>query len=578
MNTGYRLLKLIMPTWPVMVLAVLFGVLTVGAGVGLMTTSAFLIASAALHPPVSALAVAVVGVRFFGLSRAVFRYAERYISHDVTFRLLSRIRIWFYAAVEPLAPAGLQGIGSGDLFSRITGDVDTLQYFYLRAVAPVVIAGLVLAGMCILLSGFNPLLIYVIAGAFLCLGALLPIIMNKAGSRISRSLPNARGQLETVVMDYIQGLNELVASSRAALQTEKIVLANNQLNKLQKKAAGIAALSDALSNLLMNLAVWFTLLLTIPLVHKGQLDGVYLAVVVLAVQSCFEAALPLPLAVFYVGESIAAAGRLFAIADTRPAVIDKAKPAPVAAIPSIEIKGLSFGYGEAATVLDNISLLLTPGKRMAIVGPSGAGKSTIAALLLRFWDYETGSICLDGKEIKEFPPDMVRQLFGIVNQQAYLFNATIRDNILMARPDAGDAELKRAVRTAGLDELLKKLPDGWDTFVGQHGHSLSGGERQRIAIARAVLKNAPVLIMDEPTRGLDPVTEHEVMASVQSLMSEKSIILITHRLTGLEHMDEILVLERGRIIERGRQKELLNRRGLFYRMWQLQQDVLYQSS
>ncbi len=575
MTIVYRLLRLIMPAWPVIALAVLFGVLTVGAGIGLMTTSAFLIASAALHPTVSSLAIAVVGVRFFGLSRAVFRYAERYISHDVTFRLLSRLRVWFYAAVEPLAPAGLQGTGSGDLFSRVTGDVDTLQFFYLRAVAPVLIAVFVLIGMCIFLSGFNSQVIYVVAGAYLCLGVLLPAAVNYGGRQAGRGFTAARAYLETVVMDYIQGISELAASSRATLQTEKIIQANDRLLKLQGQAAEVSAISDGLSNLFMNLAIWFTLLLTIPLVHNGQLTGIYLAVVVLAVQSCFEAAMPLPLAFFYIGESVAAASRLFALADARPAVTDAAKPAAVPSLPSIEIEGLSFGYDAANTVLSDISLSLTPGKRLAVVGPSGAGKSTLVLLLLRFWDYETGTIRIGGTELKEIPQDTVRELFGVVSQQTYLFNTTIRDNILMARPNATDTELRQAAHIAGLDDLIGKLPDGWDTFVGQHGHSLSGGERQRVAIARAMLKNAPVLIMDEPTRGLDAVTEKEVMSSVRQILSGKSIMLITHRLTGLEQMDEILVLDKGRIVERGHHKELLNRQGLYYRMWQLQRDVLY---
>ena len=575
MRAIIRLLQIIGSAWLAMLFAIIFGCLTIGSNVGLLATSAYLISSAALHPSINELSTAIVGVRFFGISRAVFRYLERYISHDATFRLLGAIRVWFYIKLERLAPARLMQWQSGELFSAIVGDVETLKEFYLRVLAPPFIATVVLSAVCLLLAEFSMNFVYVLIAAFVIAGLVLPIVLQTIQKHTAHELVATRGELRAQLVDSMTGIVELAAFNQTGRRAKLIDGIHQRIFRLQSHVSKLSGLADALGLFISNSALWLTLWLAIPLVHNGSLEGIYLAVVVLTVQSSFEAVLPLPFAVHYLGESMAAARRLFAIVDTEPAVLDAAKGMVDIPDTRIDVQNLSFRYSTQGTwVLNNISFAVGAGKRLAIVGPSGAGKSTLLHLFLRFWDYESGSITLGGHEFKKYDAARLRTMFGVVSQQTHLFNASIRDNILLARPDASTDQFEQAIKHARLGEFIEQLPEGYHTMVGQNGHALSGGQRQRIAIARALLKNAPILILDEPTVGLDAVTEHSIMRAIEKLMIGRTTIMITHRLTGLETMDEIIVLSAGSIVEQGRQAELLANKQLFDQLWHLQHDVL----
>lgn len=575
MSIFLRLLRILGSSWPVMALAGLFGCLTIASNIGLMAASAYLISCAALHPSITELSVAIVGVRFFGISRAVFRYLERYVSHDVTFRLLGTVRVWFYKKLEKLAPARLLEWRSGELFSAIVGDIETLKEFYLRVLAPPLIAFLVVLGTCLFLLQFHMIFVYVLAGGGILLGILLPAAVFLQQKSYGEELVAARMEMKAQLVDSITGITELAAFNRIHHQARYIAGLDEKLAAVESKVASRSGLIDAAGVFIVNATVWLVLWFAIPLVHSGQLDGIYLAVVALTVQSCFEAVLPLPLAVHFLDESMAAGRRLFAIVDRKPAVLEREDGADAGADITLKVTNLSFRYYKHSPwILHTISFALPPGKRVAIVGPSGAGKSTLLHVLLRFWDYEEGSIQLGSRELKSYRPESLRTLFSVVSQQSHMFNASIRDNILLAKPDASEAELEQAMEYAELSELLKALPQGHDTMVGQNGYALSGGQRQRVAIARALLKNAPILILDEPTVGLDSLTEEAIMETLAKLMAGRTTILITHRLTGLENMDAILVLKDGRIIEQGTQAELLEDQGLFYQLWNLQRDVV----
>ncbi|GMB01448.1 thiol reductant ABC exporter subunit CydC [Pelosinus sp. IPA-1] len=574
MNILLRLLRIIGPSWMTMLVAGVFGCLTIGSNIGLMAASAYLISSAALHPSIVELSVAIVGVRFFGISRAVFRYLERYISHDATFRLLGIIRVWFYTKLERLAPAGLLKWQSGELFGAIVGDVETLKEFYLRVLAPPFIALLVLIGTSIFLAQYSRQFVYVLVGGFFTLGVLLPFMVLRLQRPIANELVQTRTEMKAQLVDSITGVVELAAFGQTQRQAQRIEIIDQRLARLQGKVANVTGMIDALGMLIVNATVWLVLWLAIPLVHSGQLEGIYLAVVALTVQSSFEGVLPLPIAMHYLAESLSAAKRLFAIVDQQLAVLDNGQDIFLNKNVNIEVDKLSFSYREGTTILDNVSFSVAPGQSLAIVGPSGAGKSTLLHLLLRFWDYHQGSIRFAGNEIKNYDSQEVRKQFGVVAQQTHLFNASIKDNILLARPDATEDALMEVIKNAELSEFIKSLPQGLDTMVGQNGHALSGGQRQRIAIARALLKDAPLLILDEPTVGLDALTEEAIMETISRLMQGRTTILITHRLTGLERVGDIIVLEAGRIIEQGSQVELLEKQGLFYQLWRLQHDVL----
>jgi ABC-type multidrug transport system fused ATPase/permease subunit len=339
--------------------------------------------------------------------------------------------------------------------------------------------------------------------------------------------------------------------------------------------AGIGGLHSALTGLLMNLATLAVLVVAIGLVGEGRLDGVYLALLILAVMSSFEAVLPLPQAFQYLENSLEASRRLLEVVDAEPAVSDPAVPLPVPGECSFHVEDLRFTYGAGEPpALDGIGFDLPQGGQVAVVGPSGAGKSTLIQLMLRFWDYQGGQILLGGRELRQYAQEDLRQLVAVVSQQTHLFNATVRDNLRLARPEATEEELVEAARQAQIHDFVQSLPQGYDTWIGEQGLRLSGGQRQRLAIARAILKDAPILILDEPTANLDALTERQILDALQTLMARRTSLIVTHRLVGLEAADEILVLRAGRVVERGRHADLVQMGGLYRRMWALQNQVL----
>lgn len=575
MKEFVSLLRLILPEWKSLLLAALLGFLTIASNAGLMGIAAFLIASAALQPPVGELMLAIVGVRFCGLGRAVFRYLDRYCAHDATFRVLSRLRTWFYRRLEPLAPAGLVDRHSGELLSSVVADIQTLEHFYLRVMAPPVVALLVLAAGCLFLAGLAPEAVPAFLGFFLAGGLVVPLVVRALGRGVSRYLPETRAELEARLVDVIHGMRELLVFDQIGAYRERVAALDRRLVDLQGRMAALDGLAGALVGLTAHLAALAVLASGIILVTEGKMAGVYLPVLALVVAGCFEAVAPLPLVFTYLEGSLAAARRLFTLADSRPAVPDPAAPAARPERYDLCIEGLRFRYGpEEPWVLDRVSFSLPEGKRVAVVGPSGAGKTTLVKLLLRFWDYEEGSIRLGGRELKTYAADDIRTVFSVVSQRTHVFNATIRENLLLAKPGASEEEIVQAAREARIDDFIRGLPDGYATCVGDKGCRLSGGERQRLVIARALLKVAPILVLDEPTAGLDPVTAREIMADIYRLTRRRTALIITHFLVGLENVDEIVVLDRGRVVERGRHEVLLQRRGLYHRMWATERHLL----
>ncbi|MBN9388795.1 MAG: thiol reductant ABC exporter subunit CydC [Chloroflexi bacterium] len=576
MKTFFRLVKLAWPLKWGMVLATLVGFLTIGSAIGLMATSAWLISMAALHPSVAALGVAIVGVRFFGIARGVFRYLERLVSHEVTFRLLSRLRVWFYRGVEPLAPAILERYRSGDLLSRVVSDIDTLQNFYLRVLAPPLVAVVTGLGMWLLLGAYNPVFAFAFLGFYILAGVGVPWLTHLLSKRLAARSVVLRSDLNASLVDGIQGMAELVAFGQEDRQNARIEKLNRELVRVQVRLGAINALQGSLGSLLTNVAAWTILVLAIPIVRNGQMDPVYLALVVLATLASFEAVLPLGQAFQYLAISLVAADRLFEIVDKAPPVRTLPATGPTQAATetgdySLEVKDISFSYEPGQPdALQNLTFSLRPGQSIALVGESGAGKSTLANLLLRFWDYERGEIRLGGRDLKTIPPEEVRNIIGLVSQRTHLFNATIRENLAIANPKADQAAIEAACQQAQIHDFITGLPQGYATPVGEFGMALSGGERQRLSIARAILKNAPILVLDEPTANLDRQNEQLVMQALHSLMKDRSTILITHRLVDLAGFEEILVLRSGQVIERGDQSHLLQEKGLFNRLWQLQ--------
>jgi thiol reductant ABC exporter CydC subunit len=567
-----RLLGLAGPAWRLLAAAAMVGFLAVAAGAGMLAIAAYLIATAALSPPLSALSVPIAGVRLFTLLRAGARYLERYLAHDATLRLLSGLRVRLYASLEQMPSVRFAAIGDADLFTRIVADVDRLQYFYLRVVLPPLIAILAATGLTVFLGLYAGRLVFPVVIGFLLAGVALPLTFNRRQAGMGRKMAAAGAEFNTAIIDSLSGWRELAAAGNTARQIERAIQAGDNLAQAQRRTADLTGLADAASGLVMNITTLTVFLAAAEMVRGGQLAGVYLGALTLAVQGATEAVQPLTAAFRYWGESLAAAERVLSLLTSTPAVAKANGETPAAY--DLELRDVRFRYRpDGPWVLDGVSLSLPAGSRVAVVGASGAGKSTLAGLLLRFYDQEEGSIFLGGRKIGAYTAETVRAAIGLIEQHNHLFNASIADNIRLAKPSAAEDEVAAAVRDAGLEEIIGKWPQGLSTFVGENGHCLSGGERQRVAIARVLLKQPAIVVLDEPTEGLDPESEQAVMATLLTNMAGRTTILITHRMAGLAAMDDIVVLDQGRVAERGKFNELLARRGLFFEMWRLEQDV-----
>ncbi len=574
-----RLLSFLTGSWNLVALSVLLSVLTIGSSVALIGVSAWLISTAAIATSVADLGVSVVMTRLFGITRAVFRYLERLVSHNVTFRLLARLRVWFYERIEPLAPARLMDYKSGDLLARVIGDVETLENFYVRVVSPSLTAIFVGLFTALFFASYYPTIAVVLLGFFLALGLILPLLAQALSRKPGERLITQRADLHTQLVDGIQGLADLLAFGRGADREKQIASVGDQYGATQKQMARINAVHSALGTFLTNLGLWLVLFLVIPQITAGNIKGVMLGTFALMTFASFEAVNPLPLAAQMWNSSREAAKRLFEVVDAEPVVSEKWKvesgKSPITNS-QLQITDLTFSYPSTYTpALQNMTFDLRPSTSIAIVGPSGAGKSTIANLLFRFWEYEFGEISLGGESLKSLDQDEVRKRFALVSQNSYFFNTSIRENLRLARPRVTQEEMESAARSAQIHEFIASLPKGYDTFIGEQGLRLSGGERQRLAIARALLKDAPILILDEPTANLDPITEKQVLDTLFKIMRSRTSLLITHRLVGLENVDEIIVMDRGRIVNRGSHDSLLREDGLYRRLWELQNRILY---
>ncbi|MEU9560990.1 thiol reductant ABC exporter subunit CydD [Streptomyces sp. NPDC048161] len=556
-------------------LALLLGSLAVGSAVGLMAVSGWLISRASEQPPVLYLMVAVTATRAFGLGRAVFRYAERLVSHDAVLKLLAELRVAVYRGLERVAPAGLRRTRRGDLLSRLVSDVDALQDYWLRWMLPAgtaVVVGTAAAGF---IGWLLPAAGVVLAAGLLLAGVGVPLVSSACSRHTERRLAPARADLATRITDLLGGTAELTVAGALPDRAERTRDADGALTRIAARAATATALGGGLTALIAGLTVVATALVALPAVHDGRLAGVELAVVVLTPLAAFEAVTGLPLAVQYRRRVERSAERVYEVLDAPLPVHEPDSPAEAPASPfPLEVRGLSARYaGAARDALDAVDLTLTAGRRIAVVGSSGSGKTTLAQVLVRFLDARAGTYRIGGVEAGALEGDTVRRFVGLCAQDAHVFDSSIRENLRLARTGATDEELRAALGRARLLDWADALPEGLDTLVGELGARLSGGQRQRLALARAILADFPVLVLDEPAEHLDLATADALTADLLDATEGRTTVLITHRLHGLDAVDEVLVLEAGRVVQRGPYADLAVAEGPLRRMLERERET-----
>ena len=566
-----RLIRLARPMRWQLLLAVAAGAAATGSAVALLAVSGFLLARASQHPNIVAISIAVVAVRALGITRGFARYAERLASHDAAFRVLAQVRVAIYARLERLAPAGLTAFRSGDLLARLVGDVDATQDLFIRGIAPPAAAaavGAAAAGACLAL--LLPAGLVVVAGLAVA-GLAAPLITAAVARRSAVAAAPARGDLGAAVTDMLSGAADLQAFGAQDQALAKIAAADAALTGLARRSATAAATGTGLSSAAAGLTLWAVLLAGVAATGSGALGRVPLAALTLTALAAFEAVTALPAAAIQLGQARTSAARIAAVLDAPEPVSDPSAPLPAPGRPvRVRLSGASVRYGPAGTLaplaLDGLDLDLAPGRRVALVGPAGAGKSTVASVLLRFTGLAAGSATLNGQPVERYAAGDVRSVIGGCPQDPYLFDTTIRENLRLARPGATDAELGHAVAQALLAPWIASLPGGLSTRVGMHGVEVSGGERQRIALARALLADPAVMILDEPTAHLDPGRREELTSRLLAARPDRSVLLITHDPAGLDQADEIVVLDQGRVVQRGTHAQLLAAGGWYAAM------------
>jgi len=569
------LLRFLRPFHWRVALAILLGAAVVASNMGLLGAAAYLIATASTTHLLIFLLVPMYLVRLLSITRGLARYAERLMAHDVTLRILARLRVWLYDGLIRLGPAVTQTLHSGDTLGRLTSDVDEMQNGYLLLVSPFAVAILIAAVLIGVLHIFDDVLALAVAIIFIAAGLGLPVVIWVLSRGLGHRSLAARAELSTSLVDSIQGAQDILSHDYAGTHLQRVNALAGRIRAVDDRTAIITGAREGLADLLGNTAVLIALALSITLVTNHAMPALYLAVPALLVLAAYEAMRPLGAAAQSYGRVQAAGTRLRALGEGKPVVVERRGPPPRLVIGSLNLDHVTLVYpGGRVPALTDVTCAIPSGSRIALVGASGAGKTSLAQLLLRSWDPTSGTVSLGGTDLRDYRLGDLRSAISMVSQETHIFDDTVRGNLHVARPEATERQMREALEAAQLTDLLQSLPAGLDTPLGEHGTRLSGGERQRLAIARALLKDAPILILDEPTANLDPLTEHAVLTALHTLMDGRTTLLITHRLVMMDRMDQILVLDRGRIVECGTHRQLRAQGGHYAAMLEAQDGML----
>lgn len=552
-------------------LGVVLAIVTLLASIGLLTLSGWFLSASAVVGVAGIYSfnymLPAAGVRGAAIIRTAGRYFERLVSHDATFRVLQHLRVATFSKLLPLSPAGLARFRQGELLNRIVADVDTLDHLYLRVISPLVGALVVILVVTIGLSVLDVTLALTLGGIMLATLLLLPPLFYRAGKPTGEQITQLRGQYRQQLTSWLQGQAELMlfnASDRYRKQMEKT---EQRWQEAQRRQAELTALSQALMLLIGGIAVIAMLWMASDGVGGNSQPGALIALFVFCALAAFEALAPVTGAFQHLGQVIASARRITQITEQQPEVtFSQQAPQSISRV-ALTLEEVTFRYPQQSTpALNDISLQVAAGEHIAILGRTGCGKSTLLQLLTRAWDPASGQIQLNGQPLSDLPETTLRQAMSVVPQRVHLFSATLRDNLLLAAPQASDGELSDTLKRVGLDKLLED--GGLNSWLGEGGRLLSGGELRRLAIARALLHNAPLMLLDEPTEGLDATTESQILDLLSEVMRDKTVLMVTHRLRGLARFNQIIVMDNGQIIEQGSHAELLAKQGRYYQFKQ----------
>ncbi|MBW6502471.1 MAG: thiol reductant ABC exporter subunit CydC [Bacteroidales bacterium] len=543
---------------------------TIITGIGLMSTSGYLISRAAQRPMLADLFMITAAVRFFGISRAVVRYFDRMVSHDLTFKILLLMRTRVYRSIDSMSLAGWMGRRPGDLLARLVTDIEALQNAYLRIVSPVITALFISLITILALWVFDPILALAMIFFHALSGIAVPLMSVRLARGRGKADVKTRAAMKIFLVDRIQGLQDILWLGMKKSTEDELTEMQHELDGIQYKNAGVSGMLEGLNSLLSNVGMFAVMVLAIPLVMKGDIPGVMLAMLTLGVLSSFEAMQALGNSFLQFENYVESSGRLFSLSENKTSEIQIPESPNLPGDFSLSFRDVSFSFEEQQITLQNVSFEIPAKSKTAIVGPTGSGKSTLANLMMKFWEPQRGEILLGGNKLTELDDSSLRSLFSVAPQDIFIFNRSLRENLLIANPQASDEEVTDLLRSVGLQHLTDKLC----IETGNQGMKLSGGERQLFSIARSILKRAPIWVLDEPSANLDVQTEKRVFEMISEQAHNKTLILITHRLTDMDRMDQIIVLSNGKIVEKGKHFELLTGDTLYRRMYQQQMDVI----
>ena len=552
-------------------LGVVLAILTLLASIGLLTLSGWFLSASAVAGFAGLYSfnymLPAAGVRGTAIARTAGRYFERLVSHDATFRVLQHLRVTTFSKLLPLSPAGLARYRQGELLNRVVADVDTLDHLYLRVISPLVGALVVIVVVTLGLCMLDVNIALVLGGIMLLTLFLLPPLFYRAGKPTGENLTRLRGEYRQQLTGWLQGQAELTifgASRRYRAQMENTEMS---WHEAQRKQSELTALSQALMLLIGGVAVMAMLWMASGGVGGNTQPGPLIALFVFCALAAFEALAPVTGAFQHLGQVVASALRITQITGQEPEVKFSTTASEVPEQLALRLVDVSFAYdGQTQPALDNINLTIPAGAHVAVLGRTGCGKSTLLQLLTRAWDPARGQILFNDAPLPEMSEPALRKTVSVVPQRVHLFSATLRDNLLLASPGTADDVLSAMLEKVGLHKLLED--EGLNSWLGEGGRQLSGGELRRLAIARALLHDAPLMLLDEPTEGLDATTERQILDLLEKEMRGKTVLMVTHRLRGLADFDQIIVMDNGQIIEQGSHAELLAKQGRYYQFKQ----------